>query len=75
MRIACAVLLFKDGFAQKRLGMALPESVQKRIQRFKHFLRSDSKVQTFPAVSSALFAAGFKDTALHHFIHGSFHAA
>lgn len=55
-RIACAVPLSGDRLAQQRPETAL------------HFLRSDSKVQIFPAV-------GFKDTALHHFIHGNFHAA
>ncbi len=56
-RIACAVLLFKDGFAQKRPETAL------------HFLRSDSQVLAFPAVGSALPSVGFKDTASHDYFY------
>jgi hypothetical protein len=63
MHIACAVSLSGDGLAQSRPWT------------FLYFLRSDSKVQTFPAISFAFPAVGFKDTALHHFIHGGFHAA
>lgn len=62
-RIACAVPLFGDGLAQKRPETAL------------HFLRSDSKVQTFPAVGSALPEVGFKNTALHNFFYDKFYAS
>lgn len=62
MHIAWAVSLSRDGLAQSRLGT------------FLYFLRSDSKVQTFPAVSCAFPALSFKNTALHYCIHGGFHA-
>lgn len=63
MRIVCAVPLSGDGLVQRRPWTLL------------YFLRSNSKVQTFPVISFAFPAVGFKDTALHHFIHASFHAA